>query len=57
MSKLLLARLILTGIGIVVWGYGNATGQASLMYSGMAILAVALIMRFLPRHWFDNTPR
>ncbi|MBW8771353.1 MAG: hypothetical protein JF589_16490 [Gemmatimonadetes bacterium] len=55
--RLLIARLVLTGIGIAVWGYGNATGQPNLMYAGMAILAVALVMRFLPKHWFDDTPR
>jgi hypothetical protein len=55
--RVLIARLVLTGIGIAVWGYGNATGQPNLMYAGMAILAVALVMRFLPKHWFDDTPR
>ena len=57
MMRLLIARLALTGIGIAVWGYGNATGQPRLMYSGMGILAVALVMRFLPKRWFDDTPR
>ena len=57
MKRLLLARLILTGIGVAVWGYGNATGQAQIMYAGMAILAVALLMRFLPKRWFDDAPR
>jgi len=55
--RLLIARLLLTGIGIGVWGYGNATGQPKLMYAGMGILAVALVMRFLPKRWFDDTPR
>ena len=57
MKRLLLARLILTGIGVAVWGYGNATGQAQIMYAGMGILAVALLMRFLPKRWFDDAPR
>jgi len=57
MKRLLVARLVLTGIGVAVWGYGNATGQPQIMYAGMGILAVALLMRFLPRRWFDDTLR
>jgi len=57
MMRLLIARLALTGIGIAVWGYGNATGQPRLMYSGLGILVVVLLMRFLPKRWFDDTPR
>jgi hypothetical protein len=56
MRRLLLARLVLTGIGIAVWGYGNATGQARVMYAGMGILVVALLLRFVPRRWLDDTP-
>jgi len=57
MRRVLIARLLLTGIGVAVWGYGNATGQPNLMYAGMGILAVVLLMRFLPKHWFDDAPR
>jgi len=56
MKRVLLARLALTGIGVVVWGYGNATNQAPYMYAGMGILAVALVMRFLPKRWFGDSP-
>jgi len=27
------------------------------MYSGLGILVVVLVMRFLPKRWFDDTPR
>jgi hypothetical protein len=57
MKRLLLARLVLAGIGVAVWGYGNATGQPNFMYSGMGILVVVLLMRFLPKRWFDDAPR
>ena len=57
MRRVLIARLVLTGIGVAVWGYGNATGQPNLRYAGMGILAVVLLMRFIPKHWFDDTPR
>ena len=57
MTRLLVARLVLIGIGVVVWGYGNATSQPRIMYAGMGILLVALILRFAPRRWFDETKR
>ena len=55
MTRLLVARLILSGIGVLVWGYGNATAQSRLMYAGMGILLVALLLRFAPKRWFDDT--
>jgi hypothetical protein len=57
MTRLLVARLVLSGIGVLVWGYGNATSQPRIMYAGMAILLIALLLRFAPRHWFDDTSR
>jgi hypothetical protein len=54
-KRLLLARLVLTAIGVLVWGFGNATSQAAYMYAGMAVLAIALLMRFLPKRWFDDS--
>ena len=56
MMRLLVARLVLIGIGMLVWGYGNATSQPRLMYAGMGVLLVALLLRFA-RRWFDGTPR
>jgi hypothetical protein len=55
MTRLLIARMVLTGIGIVVWGYGNATSQPRFMYAGMGVLAVALLLRFVPKRWFDGS--
>lgn len=57
MMRLLVARLVLTGIGIVVWGYGNATSQPQFMWVGMGLLAIALLLRFVPKRWFDEPPR
>jgi len=57
MTRLLIARLVLIGIGVVVWGYGNATSQPRFMYAGMGILLVALALRFAPKRWFDETKR
>jgi hypothetical protein len=55
MKRLLLARLVLTALGVLVWGFGNATDQPAYMYAGMAVLAIALLMRFMPRRWFDDS--
>ncbi len=55
--RLLVARLVLIGIGMLVWGYGNATSQPPFMYAGMGILLVALLLRFAPKRWFDETKR
>jgi hypothetical protein len=52
--RLVLARLALTGIGVVVWGYGNSTEQPRFMYAGMAILGIALLLRFVPKRWLEN---
>ena len=54
MTRFLIARLLLIGIGVVVWGYGNATSEPRFMYAGMGVLLVALLLRFAPRRWFDE---
>ena len=57
MTRLLIARLVLIGIGVIVWGYGNATSEPRFMYAGMGILLVALALRFAPKRWFEETKR
>jgi hypothetical protein len=57
MMRVLYARLLLAGIGVAVWGYGYSTSQPRAMLAGMGILAVVLLMRFIPKHWFDDSPR
>jgi hypothetical protein len=54
MKRMLLARLVLTGVGVAIWGFGNATEQNRFMYAGIAILAVALLLRFVPKRWFED---
>jgi hypothetical protein len=57
MMRVLWARIALALIGIGVWGYGHATDQSRLRFAGMAILVVVLLMRFLPKRWFEDGPR
>ena len=54
MKRLLFARLALSLIGVVVWGYGNATDQSRFMVAGMGILAVSLLLRFVPKRWLGE---
>ena len=54
MKRSLIARLIVSFTGIMVWGYGSSTNQPNIRVIGMVILGVALLMRFLPSRWFDG---
>ena len=57
MKRVLLARVTLTLIGVAIWGYGNSTNQSRFMIAGMAILVIALVLRFLPKRWLgDHAP-
>ena len=54
MRRLIVARLVLTAIGILVWGYGQRTERADLQNAGIAILAVVLLLRFVPKRWLGD---
>ena len=57
MTRLLTARIVLTLIGVVVWGYGQRIDNAETRFAGIAVLAVALLLRFAPKRWFAGDPR
>ncbi|MBC7673247.1 MAG: hypothetical protein H7247_12570 [Polaromonas sp.] len=54
MTRYLTARIIVTLVGIVIWGYGQHYEQAQVRVGGMLVLGVALAMRFAPKRWFDE---
>jgi hypothetical protein len=58
MRRLLTARLILTAIGVAVWAYGQRFDLPRTRVAGMGILAVSLLLRFVPTRWLgeDNDP-
>ena len=56
MTRLLTARIVLTLIGVVVWGYGQRIDNAETRFAGIAVLAVALLLRFAPKRWFAGDP-
>lgn len=55
MSRLLIARVTLAIIGAGIWGYGRDNEQMRLV--GMAVLVIALLLRFVPRGWLGDPPR
>lgn len=51
MSSLVLVRVVLAAIGVAVWGYGYRYDESDVRLAGIAILAVALLLRFAPKRW------
>lgn len=54
MTRYLTARIIVTLVGIAVWGYGQHYELSNVRVVGMLVLGVALAMRFAPKRWFDE---
>lgn len=46
MKPALIAKLALTGAGVVVWGLGARMDNALLRYVGIGLLAMAFLLRF-----------
>ena len=51
MSRLLQVRLVLATIGIVAWGYGLLNDEAQVRLVGIAVLALSLVLRFIPKRF------
>lgn len=54
MRRLLLGRTILAAIGVAVWAFGYRTDDPNVRMAGIGILAAALLLRFLPKRWFET---
>jgi hypothetical protein len=54
MKRLLLARTVLAALGVVVWGYGYRIDDPNVRLAGIALLAISLLLRFLPARWLEN---
>jgi hypothetical protein len=50
-KQVLLARTALAAIGVVVWGYGYRVDDARVRLAAIGILALALLLRFVPKRW------
>ena len=51
MRRLILARTVLLVIGVITWGYGYRVDEPNVRLAAIGILAVALLLRFVPRRW------
>jgi hypothetical protein len=54
MRRLILFRIILGAIGVAVWGYGYRVDDTKVRLIGIAILAVTLVLRFVPKRWLGD---
>ena len=54
MNRLLLARAILAAMGLVVWGYGVRAEEPRTRLVGIALFAIALLLRFAARRRRDT---
>ncbi len=50
-KRFLLARTLLAAVGVVVWGYGYRVDDPQVRLAAIGILAVALLLRFVPKRW------
>jgi hypothetical protein len=49
MNRIILTRVVLAAVGIAVWGYGQRIDDPNVRWAGIGILAVSLVLRFVPR--------
>ena len=49
MTPVTTAQLALAVIGVVVWGYGTRIGDSRVGWVGIALLAVASLLRIVKR--------
>lgn len=56
MKRVLLARTVLAAIGVAVWAWGYRTDDRNIRLAGIVVLALALLLRFVPARWFGERP-
>ncbi len=55
MTRVLVTRIVVTLLGVAVWGFGQRTEQPQVRLAGIAVIAVALLLRFVPKRWFGDS--
>lgn len=48
MTRAMQVRVAFAVLGIAIWGYAVATDNENLRLAGIALLALSLILRFMP---------
>ena len=56
MRRLILLRLALGLVGVMIWGYGYRYDLADVRLVAIGILAVVLLLRFVPPRWLGDDP-
>jgi hypothetical protein len=51
MSRFLHIRVLIALIGAVVWGYGVSQDDATVRLVGISVLALSLVLRFVPKRF------
>lgn len=51
MTRFLHIRVVIAIIGAIVWGYGVAREDATVRLVGISILALSLVLRFVPKRF------
>jgi len=54
MRTLLWVRTALAVIGVAVWGWGYRIDDPRVRLTGMGILLVTLLLRFVPKRWLGE---
>ena len=54
MKRLLLARTVLALIGVMIWFYGYRVDDANIRLVGIIVLAISLLLRFVPKRWLGD---
>jgi hypothetical protein len=54
MKRLQLARTVLLAIGVITWGYGYRVDDANVRLAAIGIMAIALLLRFVPKRWLGD---
>ncbi len=49
MTRLSTTKLIVAAWGLIIWGYGIRNEDATLQWVGIAMLATAVLLRFIRR--------
>ena len=54
MKHMLLARTVLAAAGVVIWGYGYRVADPNVRLAGIGVLAVSLLLRWVPKSWLGD---
>ena len=54
MTRYILARMAVTLLGVGIWGYGQRFDLPNVRMGGIVVIALALLMRFAPKRWFND---